>query len=66
MMFDERPPPILRGDLFTLLDPDGSGREGTLVAEHLHAIDEIADAIGLAADELRQGAVFVGERRFEK
>jgi len=28
-MFEERPPPILRGDLFTLLDPDGMGRDVT-------------------------------------
>ena len=39
----------------------GSVAERALVAEHLHAVDQIADAIGLRADELRQRAVLVLE-----
>ncbi len=40
-----------------VMDVDGVLAERALVAEHLHAIDEIADAVGLRADELRQRAV---------
>ena len=39
----------------------GSVAERALVAEHLHAVDEIADAVGLRADELRQRPVVVLE-----
>ena len=41
------------------MDVDGLRRQRPLVAEHLHAVDEIADAVGLRADELGQRAVLV-------
>ncbi len=44
----------------------GSFAQRALVAEHLHAVDEIADAVGLRADELGQRAVGVGEVLLEK
>ena len=37
-----------------------------LVAEDLHAVDELADAVGLGADQLGQGAVAVEAVGFEK
>ena len=43
------------------MDVDRLLRQRALVAEHLHAVDEIADAVGLRADELRQRAVVVLE-----
>ena len=48
------------------MDVDGLLGDRALVAEHLHAVDERADAVGLGADELRQRAVLVGERRLEQ
>ena len=38
----------------------------TLVAEDLHAVDELADAVGFRADQLRQGAVGIGALAFEQ
>ena len=49
-----------------VVDVDGLFRQRPLVAEHLHAVDEIADAIGLRADQLRQGAIGVAEVLLEK
>src|SRR5690606_4188318 len=49
-----------------IVDVDRLGRERTLVAEDLHAVDEIADAIGLRADETRKCAVLSGKRGLEK
>ena len=43
------------------MDVDRLRRQRALVAEHLHAVDEIADAVGLRADELRQRPVLVLE-----
>ena len=43
------------------VDVDRLGAERALVAEHLHAVDQVADAIGLGADELGQRAVLVLE-----
>ena len=37
----------------------GLRRQRALVAEHLHAVDEVADAVGLRADELRQRPILV-------
>ena len=42
-----------------VVDVDGLLRQRALVAEHFHAVDEIADAVGLRADQLRQRAVGV-------
>ena len=44
----------------------GSRCERPLVAEDLHAVDQLADAVGLGADELGQGAVAVGALAFEQ
>ncbi len=44
----------------------GFFRQRPLVAEDFHAIDEIADAVGLGADQLRQRAIFVRKRRLQK
>src|SRR4029079_7778665 len=44
-----------------VVDVDGLFRQRALVAEYLHAVDEIADAVGLRANQLRQRAVGVGE-----
>ena len=49
-----------------VVDVDRLLGERPLVAEHLHAVDEIADALGLGADELGQRAVFVGQVLLEK
>ncbi len=49
-----------------VVDVDRFLGERTLIAEHFHAVDEIADAVGFRADQLRQRAILVGERRFEK
>jgi hypothetical protein len=37
-----------------------------LVGEHLHAVDELYDAVGLVADKARKSAVVVLDRLFEK
>ena len=44
----------------------GSRCKRTLVAEDLHAVDQLADAVGLGADELGQSAVAVGALAFEQ
>ena len=49
-----------------VVDVDGLLGERALVAEDLHAVDEIADALGLGADELGQRAVLVGEVLLEE
>lgn len=42
------------------MDVDGAAHHGALVAEHLHAVDQRHDAVGLVADQPRQHAVFRG------
>ena len=44
----------------------GSLLHRPLVAEHLHAVDEIADAAGFVDDELGERPVFLGGARFEE
>ncbi len=48
------------------VDVDRLGDEWALVAEHLHAIDEVLDAIGLGADQLGEGAIVVRQARLEE
>ncbi len=60
----------MAGDLLHMVehvvDVDRLALERPLVAEDLHAVDELADAVGLGADELGQGAVAVGALAFEQ
>ena len=49
-----------------VMDIDGLLGERPLVAEHFHAVHEIADALGLGADELAQHPVLVREVLLEK
>ena len=48
------------------MDVDRLALERTLVAEDLHAVDQLADAVRLGADELGQRAVAVGALAFEQ
>ena len=41
-------------------------RQRPLVAEHLHPVDEVADAVGLGADQPRQRPVLVAEARLQQ
>ena len=40
--------------------------QGPLIAEDLHAVDQLADAVGLGADQLGQSAVGVGALAFQQ
>jgi hypothetical protein len=42
------------------MDVDGPARHRAVVAEHLHAVDQRDDAVGLVADQPRQQAIFGG------
>ncbi len=44
------------------VDVDRLALDRPLVGEHLHAVDQLHDAVGLVADEPRQGAVLVVDR----
>ena len=44
----------------------GFALDRPLVGEHFHAVDELHDAVGLVADQPRQGAIVVGGRLFEQ
>jgi hypothetical protein len=48
------------------MDVDGLRAERALVTEHLHAVDQVADAIRLDADELRQRPVVVLQAGLEQ
>ena len=48
------------------MDVDRLALERALVAEDLHAVDQLADAVRLRTDELRQRAVAVGALALEK
>ena len=49
------------------MDVDRLALERPLVAENLHAVDQLADAVGLHADELGQRAVVgIGALAFEE
>src|SRR4029077_8594578 len=52
------------GDLLHMveyvMDVDRLSLQRALVAENLHAVDKLADAVGLRADQLRQRAVAIG------
>ena len=49
-----------------VVDVDRLALERPLVAEDLHAVDELADAVGFRADELGQGPVGIGALAFEQ
>src|SRR5262245_30094739 len=53
------------GNLFDVIEHvvnvDRLTLQGPLIAENLHAVHELADAVGLGADELSQGAVGIGD-----
>ena len=46
-----------------VVNVDRLDADRALVAEDLHAVDQFADAVGLRADQLGQGAVFIGQLR---
>ena len=48
------------------VDVDRLALGRTLVREHLHLVDEIANAIGLAADQSRQCAIVAAKRRLQQ
>ena len=48
------------------MDVDRLALDRALVGEHLHAVDQLHDAVGLVADQLRQRAVVVVGRCFEQ
>ena len=48
------------------VDVDGLARDRALVREHLHAIDELDDAVGLLADQLGQLTVLVVGRLLQE
>jgi hypothetical protein len=48
------------------MNVDGLRAQRALVAEHLHAVDQVADAIGLRADELCQRPVLVSQARLQQ
>ena len=45
---------------------DGLFVNRALVPEHLHAVDEIADTVGLLGDEVSERAVFLGGARLQE
>ena len=48
------------------MDVDRLALDRTLVGEHLHAVDQLHDAVGLVADQPRQRAVVVAGGLFEQ
>ena len=44
----------------------GLALDRPLVGEHLHAVDELHDAVGLVADEARERAVVVLDRLLQQ
>jgi hypothetical protein len=48
------------------MDVDRLALDRPLVAEHLHAVDQLHDAVGLVADQPRQRAVVVAGRLLEQ
>ena len=64
-----RATPGMRQPLHVLehdVNVDGFALDRPLVGEHLHAVDELHDAVGLVADQPRQGAIVVADRLFEQ
>ena len=49
-----------------VVDIDRFALQRPLVAEDLHAVDQFADAVGLGADQLRQGTVAIGALALEQ
>ena len=48
------------------VDVDRLALDRPLVGEHLHAVDQLHDPVGLVADQSRQGAIVVAGRLFEQ
>ena len=48
------------------VDVEALARDRALVGERLHAVDQLDDAVGLLADQLRQRAVLVADRAFQQ
>ena len=48
------------------MDVDRLALDRALVGEHLHAVDQLHDAVGLIADQARERAVVVGRGLLEQ
>ena len=48
------------------MNVEAFARDRPLVGKGLHAVDELDDAVGLLADQLRQRAILVADRGFQQ